>query len=522
MPSWPPGKGWKRKKKARNRPSDPVTRPIPLAFPGEIAAPAQLSAADDPPVTTPSQPGGQPRPQIPAVIAAFPVRLEPVPARPPLPSRPLYPTGGHWPTWCVALAVRLVTGVKLSLRATPRTLAAVFQTVFGGTARLMSATTVRCWVMRLGLYALQRPLERGADWAYLIDHTVQMGTLKCFAVVGVRLGQLPYPQRCLRREDLQLIALVPMAQSSAATVEQALLEATLRTGVPRLIVSDEGGDVRAGIDRYCNDHAHTTATRDTAHKGANVLRKLLETDPSWPGFVAQLGQMKSKFQQTPLACCLGPSLRPKVRFMNLAAPLRWARWCLRVLDGPWPTGEMLSDRQREVLARLESGSLKEKLGWLGDYREAIERWCQWHAVVQVVVRYVRRCGIAEDSVETLRRQFEAMKLSPSGQQAAEATTIFVGERAWACWPDGRRLIGSTEVLESLFGELKALEGQQSEGGLTGLMLAVGALTSTCSDEEVEQGLKATPWKKVKAWIDKHVGLTVQSQRAIARNLFAGT
>jgi hypothetical protein len=386
---------------------------------------------------------------------------------------------------------------------------------------VMSATTVRCWVMRLGLYALQRPLEHATDWAYLIDHTVRVGTMKCFAVAGIRLGQLPYPERCLRREDLQLIALVPMIHSTAATVEQALEDAAVRTGVPRLIVSDQGGDVRAGIDRYSGRHAHTAATCDAAHKGANVLRKLLEADPSWPGFVAQLGAMKSKFQQTPLACCLAPSLRPKVRFMNLAAPLRWARWCLRVVDGPWPSGETLSGRQRAVLARLDQGAIQEKLGWLGDYREAIERRCQWHEAVQLVVRHVRRWGIAEDSAETLRRSFEAMKPSSSGREAGDAMVSFVAEQAWACWPDGRRLIGSTEILESVFGELKALEGPQSESGLTGLMLAVGALTSSWSDEEVERGLTATPWKRVEAWIDEHVGLTVQSQRAVARKLFAG-
>src|SRR5208337_225606 len=48
------------------------------------------------------------------------------------------------------------------------------------------------------------------DCAYLIDHTVQIGTVKCFAVVGVRLSQLPYPSRCLQRQDLVLIALTPM------------------------------------------------------------------------------------------------------------------------------------------------------------------------------------------------------------------------------------------------------------------------------------------------------------------------
>ena len=55
----------------------------------------------------------------------------------------------------------------------------------------MSWTTVRCWLMRLGLYALLRPLPRADDWAYLIDHTVQIGTVKCFAVVGLRLSEWP-------------------------------------------------------------------------------------------------------------------------------------------------------------------------------------------------------------------------------------------------------------------------------------------------------------------------------------------
>jgi len=173
-----------------------------------------------------------------------------------------------------------------------------------------------------------------------------------------------------------------------------------------------------------------------------------------------------------------------------------------------------------VLAALDRGSLNEKLGWLRDYREAIERWCQWHEAIQVVVRHVRRCGIAENSAETLRRQFEAMKLSLSGRDAADAMVAFVAEQASACWPDGKRLIGSTEILESIYGDLKTLERQQSESGMTGLMLVLGALISTWSDEEIEKGLEATPWKAVDAWIDEHVGLTVQSQRAVARNLFA--
>jgi hypothetical protein len=261
------------------RPDDQVTGQIQVAFTGEIAVPpAESQPADGPRGTALSLLGGEPRSLLPAVLAALPVRLvpAPVPAPLPVPSRSICPVGGHWPVWCITLAMRLVTVIKLSLRATPRVLAAVFQALLGCTASMMSWTTVRCWLMRLGLYTLRRPMERATDWAYLIDHTVQIGLMKCFAVVGVRLGQLPYPERCLRREDLQLVALVPMTHSTAATVEQALEDAALRTGVPRLIVSDEGGDVRVGIERYSCRHAHTAATCDAAHKGANFLRKLLE------------------------------------------------------------------------------------------------------------------------------------------------------------------------------------------------------------------------------------------------------
>jgi hypothetical protein len=490
-----------------------------------VALPAQV--AESMPVVEPQFP-------LPVLLEATPAReeQEQFPATFSTRSRMPCPVGGHWPVWCIALAARLVTVVKLSLRSTPRILAAVFSFLSGRASdAVMTWTTVRRWLMRLGLYALLRPLEWADDWAYLIDHTVQIGSVKCFAVVGVRLSQLPYPQNCLRHEDVRLIALVPMEHSTAATVEQALEKAALRTGVPRLIVSDQGGDVRGGIERYCGNHPHTVATCDTAHKGANLLRRLLEADERWAGFVAQLGQTKAKLQQTPLAWCVGPRLRPKARFMNLAAPLRWARWCLRVLDQPWPEDKDLSqpgsedkdlsDRQRAMLATIDRKQLEAKLGWLREYSQAIKEWSEWQEVIQAAVRRVRRHGIDRDSVAELRRQFDAMKLSPSGRDAAEVMITFIAEQAWVARLGGELLIGSTEILESLFGGLKTLERQQAESGLTGLILVFGAMMSQSTEEEIKKALDATPWKAVQAWIDEWLGSTVQSQRRTMRTIFAG-
>ena len=214
--------------------------------PPESSTVAAAHATDNTPVVEPPDP-------LPVRLATAPAseNPDPLPATVSTRSTLPCPVGSPWPVWCVALAVRLVTAVKLSLRSTPRVLETVFGFLLGRTtgAAVMAWTTVRCWLMRLGLYALPRPLKQADDWAYLIDHTVQIGEVKCFAVVGVQLSQLPYPHRCLQREDLELIALVPMVHSTAVTVEQALEEAVLRTGVPRLIVSDQGGDVRCLLRR---------------------------------------------------------------------------------------------------------------------------------------------------------------------------------------------------------------------------------------------------------------------------------
>ena len=81
-----------------------------------------------------------------------------------------------------------------------------------------------------------------------------------------------------------------------------------------------------------------------------------------------------------------------------------------------------------------------------------------------------------------------------------------------------RYVASTEVLESSFGKLKRVSGQQSRSGLTGLVLAMGTVVGNLSDEQVRQGLESTPQKKVDSWVGRYIGRTVQwLRRRFLRN-----
>jgi len=145
---------------------------------------------------------------------------------------------------------------------------------------------VRWWLQRLGLFALREGLEVADDWVYLIDHSVQIGTVKVCVILGLRLRDVPFPTHALRHDDVRVLAVIPTERSTGEIVDAQLEKAAERTGFPRQIVSDHGSDVKKGSELFAQRHSDTVVTYDAAHHGAIVLHdasKPTNTGPSsWP------------------------------------------------------------------------------------------------------------------------------------------------------------------------------------------------------------------------------------------------
>jgi hypothetical protein len=87
------------------------------------------------------------------------------------------------------------------------------------------------WLLRLGLYELTRPLEQSDDWFWIVDHTVQIGTVKCLLIVGCRLSVWRNLQRPLQHQDLSVIALEPAESSNSDIVLKEFEKSVERGGV---------------------------------------------------------------------------------------------------------------------------------------------------------------------------------------------------------------------------------------------------------------------------------------------------
>lgn len=372
-------------------------------------------------------------------------------------------------------------------------------------------TSGRSWLLRLGYFRLHEPIEEADDWCYLLDHAIQIGKHRFLGIIGIRLSKLPPEGECLRLGDMRPIALLPIERSTQEIVHQQLETLRIQTGItPAAMLSDSGSDLIGGIARFCKAHSETQGFGDLPHKAALLLKKRLKDDDRWCGFIKQATQTKFETTQTELAFLVPPKLRSKARYMNLGSMITWAQRILTVLDDPALIPESFCSDER----------LKAKFAWLLEYRDDVEGWSSWLALTDASLDLVRRCGYCDATSTAISPLLEAFCNSEAKSQlAGELITNIRNECSKVT--SGGRVPGSTEILESSFGKLKSVEGDQSKSGFTSLVLVWAALFGTTTMSTIRDAMTAVSTKLVRTWMDDNLGATVQSKRAqLAHNIRA--
>ncbi len=274
--------------------------------------------------------------------------------------------------------------------------------------------------------------------------------------------------------------------------------------MPRQIVADRGSDLRGGIERFCQHHPETCYVYDIKHKTAAVLKHDLQNDANWQAFTSLATQSKQQVQQTTLAFLAPPNQRTKARYMNMELLIGWGRNLLRFFDQQrWKdTPELATDR------------LEEKLGWIKDFRQSIEEWGELLQVIEVSESWVRHWGIYRGVHRDLKEHLASVARTPRTQQVSAHLVAFVAEESFKASPD-ERLVGSSEVLESVFSKLKRFEKDQAKTGFTSLVLSVAAMVSTTTAEVLRNALASVRTKAVVTWCKETLGQTVLAKRRAA-------
>jgi hypothetical protein len=367
--------------------------------------------------------------------------------------------------------------------------------------------TIQSWLLRIGLHALNRAKEIADDWVVILDHTCQLGNQKCLIVLGIRLSHWATLERPLEHRDMTVLMLDAVEGSDGPKVLHALLDVQKRIGTIAAVVSDQGSDLVSGTKMFVENHCELTRQakplilKDFSHASSHILKARLLADPSWPKFLAHCGSTQPKVKQTVLGALAPPTQKVKGRYLNIGELIRWGQKMLALIDGT--NGELSRGIDRSMFLL--------KYGWIKEFRNSLIQWDELDVLREQSLRLLRVAGYGSSAVNELTYKQSAHRNYPSSQLMANQLIELIREQCELI-PKGQSYPACTEVIESMIGKSKQMQGQHSRGGFTKMILGIAASAVNLTETIVIQSLNAVREIDVRQWTKDTIGTTLTCVR----------
>jgi hypothetical protein len=353
--------------------------------------------------------------------------------------------------------------------------------------------------LKIGLYKLKRPKHSSQGWFWIIDTTIQMGSQKCVLVLGIK-RQYCTENFCPTFSQVEPLVLKPLESCPGEMIRDILEEASIKTGRPAAIISDAGSELKKGI-RLFSENSDVVHLFDISHKVNTCLKAELSADVIWKEFKETAGESVQHLKLSPVSHLAPPRQRTKER-MHSAFPL--IHWGLR----------LSAYINSEGFLQLPITS-KSKITWIRKYQIPLETHASLMKIGEKALQLVHQKGYyrwIEDDFIALTEEFCKVDTRCIDFRAKIAEILRTEGRKV---PDGQHYLGSSEVIESIFGKFKAREDHHSSSGLTSLVLAIPALAGEIDETEVYQAMNNVSTSEVENWIEQNMGETFLSKRRSA-------
>jgi hypothetical protein len=399
------------------------------------------------------------------------------------------PRGYRYATGLIHRALEFLLFCNISLRGASRAFTVI------DPQRSPTCWTIRHWLLRLGLYELQRPKPYAADWIFIVDATIAVGEHKALVILGVRMEQLLERGFNLRHQDVVTLGLKILPRCDGAAVHAQLKEAAREVGVPRAVVSDGGADVAKGVRLLQQDHPRVDWIYDLTHRLARLLEKQLKDALWWNRFVTQAGKTRNGCRQTKWSFLLPPAPRTKARWFNLEPSINWGL---------------------QVLAHGRKEGLKDKkfaalFGWLEEFEPLLEEAQAMTAMIKAVCEIIKDKGINARHVQSCRQSIEQIAQTPKARTFGAQIMQFLEAQAALVRP-GETLLGSSDVIESVFGKYKSVVERSPLKVITEMVLTIAALTSARTSQVVKTAMETVSLEAVKEWFGANGNPTLLTRR----------
>lgn len=335
-----------------------------------------------------------------------------------------------------------------------------------------------------------------------------MGAQKCVVVLGIKCTDI-CQDFCPSFDDAEVIVAKPLYSCPGEVINQLLEEAmSITKELPKAIISDQGSENKKGVNIFVENHPQTTHLFDVSHKINICLKEELNQDPVWLTFKEAVVASLQSLKLTSISYLVPPRQRNKDRMHSAFYLIDWGIRLLQFFDS-----EKINDLTITERAKIE---------WITQYRFSLLNYQDFKEVCEHALDLVHKEGYSLNGGEEFCKRVEYLFASKGKdirfinfKNKLKAILQKEGEKV----PYGAHYLGSSEVLESLFGKFKYIEDNQASSGLSSLVLSLPALVGNLDESVVRGAMETITCFDVDEWIKENMGQTFLSQRRKALGAF---
>jgi hypothetical protein len=398
--------------------------------------------------------------------------------------------GSHYPLEVVLTSLLLKTQSSASFRCI-EAIFGILHDVFGFEWTPTHAT-IQNWLLRYSTYQLNSSKPSG-KWTLLIDFAVKVGGRKCLIILGIREDQLKDKDNyVLSYSDMEPLLIELMEKGGKEKVKEAIDKVIKVIGVPQSIVIDHGADIKGGANLIQKEHPSILVIYDIIHYLGCLMRAEFYKSQDWQSFSEKVTETKQKVKQTAASFLAPPHQRKKARWINIDCVTDWAGKIIKF--------------HKHFKTFFPADFFKSKFGWINSYKQYIEEYEQIVLLARLAREQVRKEGLHRLSEQDFIKATESIKqLTIRGQRIKASIQKYLREEG-AKARNEQRLIGSTEILESLIGKYKhQAQNSPAQKDFTTMTLHMASIIGTKTKELVEKAFQAIPLKEAYQYCKKIIG-----------------
>ncbi len=299
-------------------------------------------------------------------------------------------------------------------------------------------------------------------------------------------------------------------KANSKEVFKVLLKLKNKMGVPLQIVSDNESALKKAVEILQEDSPSIIRNYDITHKTAVLLKHYLKDDNRWKLLAAKTGTTKKRARHSDFACFTPPKARDKARWLNLEVNVKWVRNMI-----------LYKKSRKRKVGRPSKESIKlenkfnEIFGWIDRFEKDIETWELFLEVLKSAKNEVKLNGLSKKTVSDFKQRTKSIGLGNCIIKKLKKDLVDFFKTETALFLDDKPYLGSSDIIESVFGKYKIFSSKAPLKELGKSILTIPVLTSEISHSEVKEAMEEISDKKLKEWLRENIGESLLSKRKAA-------